>query len=175
MQKPEIKGRGFVGSGKEIIEVQTYYTTPESDWIFDETLKATYNNPVFLEQKKLRNETIDDSGFIPQKPLDEQSTEELVDDILEDEDINEDERFDEEDFDEEDLDDDDFDEEDIFEKDKKSSIDFKLSSGKSVEVQMSAEENKSIEQEEVIIKSRPRLKLNIPEKTQEKEKIRFKL
>ena len=30
LSKPEIKGRGFIGSGKEIIETQTYYTQPEN-------------------------------------------------------------------------------------------------------------------------------------------------
>ena len=30
LSKPEIKGRGFIGSGKEIIETQTYYTQPKN-------------------------------------------------------------------------------------------------------------------------------------------------
>lgn len=69
--KPEIKGRGFIGSGNEIIETQTYYTQPEKDWEFDDQQLITYNNPVFHEQCKLRGIKPDDSGFIPQKPLDE--------------------------------------------------------------------------------------------------------
>ena len=31
LAKPEIKGRGFLQSGNEIIETQTYYTQPEDE------------------------------------------------------------------------------------------------------------------------------------------------
>ena len=41
------------------------------DWVFDETLKMTYDNPVFIEQKKRKKEAIDDSGFVRQYKLDE--------------------------------------------------------------------------------------------------------
>ena len=64
LQKPEIKGRGFMQSGNDIIEVQTFYTIPENDWVFDEDLLLTYNNPVFTLQKKNRDEEIDETGFI---------------------------------------------------------------------------------------------------------------
>lgn len=40
------------------------------DWEFDTDLKMTYNNPVYLEQCKLRKVEIDDSGFVEQVPLD---------------------------------------------------------------------------------------------------------
>lgn len=71
LAKPEIKGRGFLQSGNQIIEVQTYYTQPENDWVFDEEMKVTYDNPVYLEQKKRRNETVDDSGFVVPRRLSE--------------------------------------------------------------------------------------------------------
>lgn len=71
LAKPEIKGRGFLGSGKEIIETQTYFTLPEKDWEFDDTMLVTYNNPEYIKQCKLKGIKVDDSGFIPQKKLDE--------------------------------------------------------------------------------------------------------
>ena len=71
LAKPEIKGRGFLQSGNEIIETQTYYTEPENDWVFDETQKMTYDNPVYIEQKKRKHENIDDSGFTIPKKLSE--------------------------------------------------------------------------------------------------------
>lgn len=81
LAKPEIKGRGFLQSGNEIIETQTYYTEPENDWVFDETQKMTYDNPVYIEQKKRKHETIDDSGFTVPKKLDELDEEEIEDNI----------------------------------------------------------------------------------------------
>lgn len=71
LAKPQIKGRAFLQSGNDIIETQTYYIKPEESWVFDEDLKMTYTNPIFLKQKKKRKEPIDDSGFMPQIPLDE--------------------------------------------------------------------------------------------------------
>ena len=67
-QKPDIKGRGFIGSGKDIIEVQSYYTSKTKNFKFDEDLKETYNNPLFIKQK---NGKVDSSGFIEQKQLEE--------------------------------------------------------------------------------------------------------
>jgi len=81
LAKPEIKGRGFLQSGNEIIETQTYYTEPENDWVFDETQKMTYDNPVYIEQKKRKHETIDDSGFVVPKKLDDLDEEEIEDNI----------------------------------------------------------------------------------------------
>lgn len=72
LAKPQIKGRGFVGSGQEIIETQTYYTQPEKDWEFDTSLKMTYNNPVFTEQCKLRKIEIDNTGWVEQVPFGKQ-------------------------------------------------------------------------------------------------------
>ena len=49
----------------------------------------TYDNPVFLEQKKRRKETVDDSGFVRQYKLDEDvevSTNPIDDEDDEDED-----------------------------------------------------------------------------------------
>ena len=72
LAKPQIKGRGFIGSGNEIIETQTYYTIPEQDWIFDEDMKVTYNNPVFQKQLDLQGRDINDlnTGWVAQIPLD---------------------------------------------------------------------------------------------------------
>ena len=46
LAKPQIKGRGFIGSGQEIIETQTYYTQPEKDWEFDEETNAWIPSPI---------------------------------------------------------------------------------------------------------------------------------
>ena len=71
--KPEIKGRGFIGSGNEIIETQTYFTQPEKDWEFDTNQKLTYNNPVFADQCKIRGVNFDELnvGWKKQHRLDE--------------------------------------------------------------------------------------------------------
>ena len=98
--KPEIKGRGFIGSGNEIIETQTYFTVPETDWEFDTDQKLTYNNPVFIEQCKRRGLKFDElnKGWVPQYKLDEKDDDiEEVDDeddeLEDDEEIDEDELF----------------------------------------------------------------------------------
>lgn len=98
LAKPEIKGRGFVGSGNQIIETQTYFTMPENDWEFDDTQKLSYNNPVFIEQCKRRGRKLEelDTGWVPQHKLDDEDSDiEEIDDDLEDEfdDIDEDELF----------------------------------------------------------------------------------
>lgn len=96
LAKPDIKGRGFLGSGQEIIETQTYFTRPESDWEFDDQMLLTYNNPVYKDQCKLKGIEIDESGFVQQIPLDQ------ID--KKDTDSDDDDDDDDEDFD--DLDDD---------------------------------------------------------------------
>ena len=53
------------------IKVWNNYVLSYMDWVFDETLKMTYDNPVFIEQKKRKKEAIDDSGFVRQYKLDE--------------------------------------------------------------------------------------------------------
>lgn len=81
-------------AGNEIIETQTYYTIPEQDWIFDEDMKVTYNNPVFQKQLDLQGRDINDlnTGWVAQIPLDridnqdvseetENAEEEFVDEI----------------------------------------------------------------------------------------------
>lgn len=95
LAKPQIKGRGFIGSGQEIIETQTYYTQPENDWEFDEDQLLTYNNPVFVEQCKRRNKDFDklNTGWVKQVPIGEEE-EELIDDPeddFEDDDFDDDE------------------------------------------------------------------------------------
>ena len=83
LAKPDIKGRGFIGSGNEIIETQTYFTQPENDWVFDDKQKLSYNNPVYLEQCKRKGITIDDSGWVKQHPLDEEVEEEIIEEEIE--------------------------------------------------------------------------------------------
>ena len=197
LAKPEIKGRGFIQSGNEIIETQTYYTQPENDWIFDENLKATYDNPVYTEQKKRKNETIDNSGFVPQHPLDEQPPEEVVDNLLDETDESTEDSSPKE---IEDLFGDN--DENLFnseEDQKPSSIGFKFSSGKSVEVKtdipkdeseieikaesMTESKAEQISQSGHLETPKPKLKLNKilvkpddnREASQEKPKIKFKL
>ena len=99
LSKPWIKGRGFIQSGNEIIETQTYWTQPEKDWEFDEDALVTYENPNFREQCKIRGKDFDalNTGWVKQIPLDELMDEE-----------------DKEDEDEEELDNEEMDEEDDF-------------------------------------------------------------
>ena len=72
LAKPEIKGRGFIQSGNEIIETQTYYTQPDLDWEFDTDMLLTYNNPEFKKQCSKRNVDYDalNTGWVEQKPYD---------------------------------------------------------------------------------------------------------
>lgn len=83
-------------AGNEIIETQTYYTVPENDWVFDDTQKLSYNNPVFLEQCKRKGIKIEDldTGWVPQHILSEDS---------EEDEEYEDEEDEESELDEEDL------------------------------------------------------------------------
>ena len=89
-------------AGNEIIETQTYYTVPENDWIFDDTQKLSYNNPVFLEQCKRKGIKIEDldTSWVTQHKIGEAEPEpdEDEDEIEEDEDdiddeLDEDELF----------------------------------------------------------------------------------
>ena len=125
MSKPEIKGRGFVGTGNDIIETQTYYTQPEKDWVFDEDMLLTYNNPVFKEQCKLRNIKIDDlnTGWVKQVPLDKQDNDDSDEDEEEEEDLdlNENSSKEDEEDDDWDWDDDEEEKEEKEEEDKESS------------------------------------------------------
>lgn len=101
LAKPQIKGRGFIGSGNEIIETQTYYTQPENDWMFDEDQKLSYNNPVFVELCKRQGKNFDElnTGWVPQHKIgeepeeEEDEIEEEEDEFEEDEDLDEDELF----------------------------------------------------------------------------------
>lgn len=99
MAKPHIKGRGFIGSGNEIIETQTYYTQPEDDWVFDDTQKLSYNNPVFTEQCKRKGIKLEeiDTGWVPQHKIGDVQEEDLEEDELNDDEDG----FDEDDIDEE--------------------------------------------------------------------------
>ena len=73
LAKPEIKGRAFAKVGSEIIEVQTYFTKPENDWVFDENRADTYRNPEFLKQCKLRDRDVDaiNVGWVDQVPFED--------------------------------------------------------------------------------------------------------
>ena len=101
LAKPKIKGRGFIGSGTEIIETQTYYTAPDKDWVFDEDQRLTYDNPEYKKQCKRLGKEPDTTGFVDQIPLDEIQDDSKDDD--EDKDKDDDDDFDDfdEDFDEE--------------------------------------------------------------------------
>lgn len=81
MSRPEIKGRGIMNNGRDIIEFQSYYATETDTWLFDEKLKWTYENKEFKKQCEVKNIEIDDSGFveqIPRTPLEEAKEEKDV-------------------------------------------------------------------------------------------------
>lgn len=126
--KPQIKGRGFIGSGNEIIETQTYFTQPHLDWEFDTNAALTFNNPEFLKQCKTRGVNVEElnTGWVKQYPLDhvpEDLEEEDEDKDLEEisEDVPVSEKVDKSE-DEEDEDDwDDWDEEEEEEEEEKPS------------------------------------------------------
>lgn len=115
----------------------------------------TYDNPVFLEQKKRRKETIDDSGFVRQYKLDEEIDISSVDTAIEEDDIddNEESEF----FDEPEDDP----EEDIITVDDTSSVRDRLDMG--------------LEDEH--ISDKPTIKFNIKPKVEEGKKpsIKFNL
>jgi len=125
--KPQIKGRGFVGSGNEIIETQTYFTQPHLDWEFDTNAALTFNNPEFLKQCKTRGVNVEElnTGWVKQYPLDrppedeEEEDEEDLEEISEDENAPVSEKVDKSDDDEDDWDD--WDEEDEEEEEEKPS------------------------------------------------------
>ena len=127
--KPQIKGRGFVGSGNEIIETQTYFTQPHLDWEFDTNAALTFNNPEFLKQCKARGVNVEElnTGWVKQYPLDrppedeeEEDEEKDLEEISEDEDTSVSEKVNKSE-DEEDEDDwDDWDEEEEEEEEKSS-------------------------------------------------------
>lgn len=49
LSKPEIKGRGFIKSGKEITEFQSYWTEPKKDFRYVDTVEVS---PVFMDSKQ---------------------------------------------------------------------------------------------------------------------------
>lgn len=61
MSKPEIKGRGFIKAGKEIIEFQSYWTEPKRDFHFNETKDYSKEND--LEEIKEDNNNENDNGY----------------------------------------------------------------------------------------------------------------
>ena len=102
LSKPDIKGRAFMQVGKkDIFEVQTYWIEPEDSWEFDESLKMTYDNAVFLEQKKRRKQVPDELGFVEQYRYDgsELKADEVLEEMQEDEEIDLDNSDEEEDID----------------------------------------------------------------------------
>ena len=69
-------------SENSIIDAQTYYTAPINDWVFNENLKMTYNNPEFHKQLKHQNKDINElnTGWADQyKVLGEEEEEEELD------------------------------------------------------------------------------------------------
>lgn len=102
LSKPDIKGRAFMQVGKkDIFEVQTYWIEPEDSWEFDESLRMTYDNAVFLEQKKRRKQVPDELGFVEQYRYDgsELKADEILEEMQEDEEIDLDNSDEEEDID----------------------------------------------------------------------------
>lgn len=125
LAKPEIKGRGFVGAGNDVIETQTYFIQPHLDWEFDTNMFATFNNPEFKKQCKAKGVDVDklNTGWVKQIPLDKLA-EEQEEEISEDENIDtnddEDNIPDPPDIEEEEVDwEDEWEEEDLEKDDKK--------------------------------------------------------
>ena len=89
LAKPEIKGRGFIGTSNDVIETQTYFTQPHLDWEFDTNTFATFNNPEFKKQCKAKGVDVDklNTGWVKQIPLDKLA-EEQEEEIPEDENID---------------------------------------------------------------------------------------
>lgn len=93
LAKPEIKGRAFMQVGKRTMyEVQTYYTQPDKDWIFDETKRDTIKNPEWQKQKfgKVINEdfvtlnqTLKEYGFRTDAEQEEFKAKMLAEDVEE--------------------------------------------------------------------------------------------
>ena len=160
LAKPHIKGRGFIqaGKGSSIVEIQTYYTKPEYDWVFDENQKDTYTNPIFLEQKKLRKEEVDDSGWVtPTMPEEETIEEETADENIAGSEKDNDDDWaweDEEDF-----------EEKVPEEELKEEV--------QDERQKLLDEVRSLEDKEFKERTENNIKLNF--KPKEKQVIKFKL
>ena len=122
--KPQIKGRGFIGFGNEIVETQTYFTQPEKDWVFDTDAYLTYENSVFQVQQyghKLTEEEkqkiFAEPCWVKQVPLDQVDEE---DDTVDESDLDDEitklkKRHQNDDLDS--IDDEDEDEEDNFDDD----------------------------------------------------------
>ena len=125
LAKPEIKGRGFVGTGNDVIETQTYFTQPHLDWEFDTNMFVTFNNPEFEKQCKTKGIDVDklNTGWVKQIPLDklaEEQEEEIPEDDNVDTNDDEDNIPDPPDIKEEEVDwEDEWEEEDLDEDDKK--------------------------------------------------------
>ena len=64
-------------SKKDIEYFTQNFTNILLDWEFDEDQLLTYNNPVFVEQCKIRNKDFDalNTGWVKQRPLDEEEIE----------------------------------------------------------------------------------------------------
>ena len=125
LAKPEIKGRGFVGAGNDVIETQTYFIQPHLDWEFDTNMFATFNNPEFKNQCKAKGVDVDklNTGWVKQIPLDkldEEQEEEIPEDDNVDTNDDEDNIPDPPDIEEEEVDwEDEWEEEDLDKDDKK--------------------------------------------------------
>lgn len=106
LAKPEIKGRAFMQVGKkDMFEVQTYYTVPSKDWVFDEDRRDTYTNPEWQTQKfgeiinddvVRLNALLKENGFMSEEELEKAQLAEFI--------AKENEEPEEEESDEEELD-----------------------------------------------------------------------
>ena len=92
LAKPEIRGRGFIGTGNDVIETQTYFTQPHLDWEFDTNMFVTFNNPEFEKQCKTKGIDVDklNTGWVKQIPLDKLAEEQEEEKIPENENIDND-------------------------------------------------------------------------------------
>jgi len=83
LQKPEIKGRGFVKNGRYLYELQSYYTDPVKDWVFDEESIAAQDNPIFLKQLENRGESPKVIDYAEEANLTKSSDETIDDNVVE--------------------------------------------------------------------------------------------
>ena len=108
LAKPEIKGRAFMQvSKKTLYEVQTYYTQPDKDWVFDEELRDTIKNPEWQKQKfgevinddiVRLNQVLREYGFKTDEEMEQEKIAKLMENPEEEEEIIELDEDDEEEY-----------------------------------------------------------------------------
>ena len=71
MSKPEIKGRGFVKAGKDLIEFQSYWTEPKRDFHYNKTNEyENENNETEEIEEDLKEENFNEEDFFePNKDI----------------------------------------------------------------------------------------------------------